>query len=152
METVEISFDLTSTDYSAELGFSVTLDEKTIIDILHVDKETPVTLKIAADDGDQELKFTMKNKTANHTTVDENGQVVKDAYLNISNFYLKNIKLGDIFLEHCKYRHDFNGTQDPVVVPFYGDIGCNGTIVFLFQSPAYYWILETIPYRKSNYV
>jgi hypothetical protein len=98
METVEISFDLTSTDYSAELGFSVTLDEKTIIDILHVDKETPVTLKIEADDGDQELKFTMKNKTANHTTVDENGQVVKDAYLNISNFYLKNIKLGDIFL------------------------------------------------------
>jgi hypothetical protein len=144
METIGIAFDLTSTDYSAELSFSVTLDEKTIVDILHVDKETPINLKIEVDDGDHELKFIMKNKTMDHTTVDENGQIVKDACLNISNFYIENVELGHTFLEQCKYHHDFNGNQDPVVDKFYGDMGCNGTLIFLFRSPVYIWILETI--------
>ena len=141
MEQIDISFDLTSTDYSAELGFSVTLDEKTIIDILHVDKETPVTLKIEADDGDHELKFTMKNKTMDHTTVDENGQIVKDSCLKISNFTIDSVELGHTFLEQCKYHHDFNGSQDPIEDEFYGDMGCNGTLIFLFQSPIYIWLV-----------
>ena len=141
MEQIDISFDLTSTDYSAELGFSVTLDEKTIIDILHVDKETPVTLKIEADDGDHELKFTMKNKTMDHTTVDENGQIVKDSCLKISNFTIDSIELGHTFLQQCKYHHDFNGSQDPIEDEFYGDMGCNGTLIFLFQSPIYIWLV-----------
>jgi len=141
METVEIEFNLTSTDYSAKLGFSVALDEKTIIDILHVDKETPVTLKIKVDNGDHKLKFTMKNKTTDHTTVDENNKIVNDACLNISNFTIDSVELGHTFLEQCKYHHDFNGTQDPVVDKFYGDMGCNGTLIFSFQSPIYLWLV-----------
>jgi len=150
METVEIEFNLTSTDYSAKLGFSVALDEKTIIDILHVDKETPVTLKIKVDNGDHKLKFTMKNKTTDHTTVDENEQIIKDACLTISNFTIDSVELGHTFLEQCKYHHDFNGTQDPVVVKFYGDMGCNGTLAFSFATPVYDWILETIVSANSR--
>jgi hypothetical protein len=86
----------------------------------------------------------MKNKTMDHTTVDENGQIVKDACLNVSNFYIDSIELGHTFLEQCKYHHDFNGTQDPVVDKFYGDMGCNGTLIFLFQSPIYIWLLANM--------
>ena len=144
MENIEIAFNLTSTDYSAELSFSVVLNDKTVVDIDHVDKETPIKFTIDVEDGDHELKFIMKNKIMDHTTVDENGQIVKDACLNISNFYIENVELGYTFLEQCKYHHDFNGSQEPIVDKFYGDMGCNGTIVFLFQSPVYLWILETI--------
>ena len=144
MENIEIAFNLTSTDYSAELSFSVVLNDKTVVDIDHVDKETPIKFTIDVEDGDHELKFIMKNKIMDHTTVDKDGQIVKDACLNISNFYIENVELGHTFLEQCKYHHDFNGSQEPIVDKFYGDMGCNGTIVFLFQSPVYLWILETI--------
>jgi hypothetical protein len=83
----------------------------------------------------------MKNKTMDHTTVDENGQIVKDAFLKISNFYIDNQELGYTFLEQCKYHHDFNGTQDPVEDEFYGDMGCNGTVTFSFQSPIHLWLI-----------
>ena len=94
-----------------------------------------------AEEGDQELKFIMKNKTMDHTTVDENGEIVKDAYLGISNFSIDKIELGHTFLEQSKYHHDFNGTQDPVEDKFYGDMGCNGTVTFSFQSPIHLWLI-----------
>ncbi len=150
METIDISFDLTSSDHTCGLGFEVFYNNKQMLNIDHVASDTPVAFTLDAEEGDQELKFIMKNKTMDHTTVGENGQIVKDACLNISNFTINSaeltvpMKLGYTFLEQCKYYHDFNGSQDPVVVEFYGDMGCNGTIVFLFRSPVYIWILETV--------
>ena len=151
METIDISFDLTSSDYDCGLGFEVFYNNKQILNIDHVASVTPVAFTLDAEDGDQELKFIMKNKIMDHTTVDENGKIVKDACLNISNFTINSaeltvpMKLGyTTFLEQCKYHHDFNGTQNPIEDEFYGDMGCNGTIVFLFQSPVYLWILETV--------
>jgi hypothetical protein len=141
METVELAFNVTSTDYSAELGFSVALDDNTIIDIPHVDKETPITLNIEVDDGDHELKFTMRNKTENHTTVDKNNNILTDARLKINNLILDDIELHDSFTSNTVYYHDFNGTGKPIQDQFYGDIGCNGTVVFKFHSPIYIWFL-----------
>ena len=123
METFDISFDLTSSDYDCGLGFEVFYNNKQILNIDHCRSSTILAFTLDAEEGDQELKFIMKNKTMDHTTVDENGQIVKDACLNVSNFYIDSIELGHTFLEQCKYHHDFNGTQDPVVDKFYGDMG-----------------------------
>ena len=141
METFDISFDLTSSDYDCGLGFEVFYNNKQILNIDHCRSSTILAFTLDAEEGDQELKFIMKNKTMDHTTVDENGQIVKDAYLNISNFTINSVELGHTFLEQCKYHHDFNGSQDPVVDKFYGDMGCNGTLIFSFQSPIYLWLV-----------
>jgi hypothetical protein len=141
VETFDISFDLTSSDYDCGLGFEVFYNNKQILNIDHCRSSTILAFTLDAEEGDQELKFIMKNKTMDHTTVDENGQIVKDAYLNISNFTINSVELGHTFLEQCKYHHDFNGSQDPVVDKFYGDMGCNGTLIFLFQSPIYLWLV-----------
>jgi hypothetical protein len=141
VETFDISFDLTSSDYDCGLGFEVFYNNKQILNIDHCRSSTMLAFTLDAEEGDQELKFIMKNKTMDHTTVDENGQIVKDAYLNISNFTINSVELGHTFLEQCKYHHDFNGSQDPVVDKFYGDMGCNGTLIFLFQSPIYLWLV-----------
>ena len=141
METFDISFDLTSSDYDCGLGFEVFYNNKQILNIDHCQSSTMLAFTLDAEEGDQELKFIMKNKTMDHTTVDENGQIVKDAYLNISNFTINSVELGHTFLEQCKYHHDFNGSQDPVVDKFYGDMGCNGTLIFSFQSPIYLWLV-----------
>jgi hypothetical protein len=144
MENIDMSFNLTSSDYTCGLGFEIFHNDKQILNIEHVASDTPVAFTLDAEEGDQELKLIMKNKTMDHTTVDEDGQIVKDARLNISNFYIDNLELGHTFLEQCKYYHDFNGSQDPVIDEFYGDMGCNGTLIFSFQSPVYMWILETV--------
>ena len=141
METFDISFDLTSSDYDCGLGFEVFYNNKQILNIDHVASDTPVAFTLSAEEGDQELKFIMKNKTMDHTTVDENGQIVKDAYLNISNFTINSVELGHTFLEQCKYHHDFNGSQEPVVDKFWEIMGCNGTLIFSFQSPIYLWLV-----------
>ena len=144
METFDISFDLTSSDYDCGLGFEVFYNNKQILNIDHCRSSTMLAFTLDAEEGDQELKFIMKNKTIDHTTVDDDGQIVKDACLNISNFYIDSIELGHTFLEQCKYHHDFNGTQDPVVDEFYGDMGCNGTLTFSFQTPIYIWLLTNM--------
>ena len=152
METIVTSFDLTNSDYTCGLGFEVLHNNKKILDIDHVQSVTPVTFTLDAEPIDQELKFVLKNKTSDHTTIDDAGQIVKDAYLTIANFSFNDIELDNIFLEKCQYHHDFNGSKDHVVLPFYGDLGCNGEVVFEFRSPVYYWILESIPYRKCYHV
>ena len=141
METINISFYLTSSDYTCSLGFEVFHNDKQIVSIDHVHADTPVAFALDTEDGDQELKFILKNKTMDHTTVDENGKIVKDACLNISKFFIDNQELGHTLFEHCKYHHDFNGTQDPVVEKFYGDMGCNGTVTFSFESPIIMWLI-----------
>ena len=141
METFDISFDLTSSDYDCGLGFEVFYNNKQILNIDHCRSSTMLAFTLDAEEGDQELKFIMKNKTMEHTTVDENNKIVNDACLNISNFTIDSAELGHTFLEQCKYHHDFNGSQDPVVDKFYGDMGCNGTLIFSFQSPIYLWLV-----------
>jgi hypothetical protein len=141
VETFDISFDLTSSDYDCGLGFEVFYNNKQILNIDHCRSSTMLAFTLDAEEGDQELKFIMKNKTMEHTTVDENNKIVNDACLNISNFTIDSVELGHTFLEQCKYHHDFNGSQDPVVDKFYGDMGCNGTLIFSFQSPIYLWLV-----------
>jgi|TARA_B110000114_G_C14869513_1_gene308220 hypothetical protein len=141
VETFDISFDLTSSDYDCGLGFEVFYNNKQILNIDHCRSSTILAFTLDAEEGDQELKFIMKNKTMDHTTVDENGQIVKDAYLNISNFTINSVELGHTFLEQCKYHHDFNGSQEPVVDKFWEIMGCNGTLIFSFQSPIYLWLV-----------
>jgi hypothetical protein len=141
VETFDISFDLTSSDYDCGLGFEVFYNNKQILNIDHCRSSTILAFTLDAEEGDQELKFIMKNKTMEHTTVDENNKIVNDACLNISNFTIDSAELGHTFLEQCKYHHDFNGSQDPVVDKFYGDMGCNGTLIFSFQSPIYLWLV-----------
>ena len=152
MEKIDISFDLTSSDYSCGLGFEIVYYDKLVFNTERVKTRTPVAFALDAEPGEQQLRFVLKNKTADHTIIDNDNKIVKDAFLTISKFCINDIELGDKFTMQCGYHHDFNGSQEPVVVPFYGDLGCNGEVVFEFQSPIYYWILESIPYRKSKHV
>ena len=86
METIVVSFDLSNSDYTCDLGFEIFYKDKKILDIDHVQSVTPVSFALDIEPGDQELKLIMKNKTMDHTMVDEDGLIVKDARLNISNF------------------------------------------------------------------
>ena len=145
MNKISVSFDLTSSDYAIPLGFEVLLDDVVLFSVDHVTEATPVNLEINGDgEGQHEFKFVMKNKTQEHTVVDDAGNIVTNAMLSIANVAFDQIKLGHTFVKHAVYHHDFNGSQDPIEDNFYGDMGCNGHVSLQFTTPIYLWLLENI--------
>ena len=145
METVNISFDLSSSDYLCNLDLEVCYNNKTMFQVNHVNTLIPVSFPInLSADVEHTLQFIMKNKTFEHTILNANNEIIKDAYLNINNFTINSVELGETFYKTCVYLHDFNGTEEPIKDEFYGDIGCNGTVQFVFQSPIYLWLVTNM--------
>ena len=144
MDKITVSFDLTSSDYDAALGFEVLFDDVSLLSIDHVTEPMPVSLEILDDEAEHEFKFVMKNKTPEHTVVDADGNITKDAMLSIANVTFDEIKLGQVFIKQSVYHHSFNGSQNPIEAKFYGDMGCNGHVSLPFTTPIYLWLLENM--------
>jgi hypothetical protein len=99
---------------------------------------------ISDDDGEHELRVVITGKTSDHTIVDEAGNIIKDATLQISNVVIDELDVNQLFLSKCVYTHDFNGTQAEIQDTFHGIAGCNGTISLKFSTPIYLWLLENM--------
>ena len=140
--TVSISCTLDTNNPTAVLGFEAWVDNQKFFDTDHVQAQQQVTVEIADDDGEHELRFVLKNKTTNHTQVDDDGNIVADTTLTIANLAFDEIRLEHMFTKQAVYTHDFNGTQKEVQDKFYGEMGCNGTVSLKFSTPIYLWLLE----------
>ena len=141
--TVSITFNLSTTDAMAELGFEAWIDQRKFLDLDHVKETQPVTVELDdQDDAEHELRLVLKNKTAEHTQVDEQGNIITDARLVITDMAFDEIRLGHMFFEQAVYTHDFNGTGKTTEDKFYGEMGCNGTVSLKFATPMYLWLLE----------
>ena len=141
--TVSITFNLSTTDAMAELGFEAWIDQRKFLDLDHVKETQPVTVELDdQDDAEHELRLVLKNKTAEHTQVDEQGNIITDARLLITDVAFDEIRLGHMFFEQAVYTHDFNGTGKATEDKFYGELGCNGIVSLKFATPMYLWLLE----------
>jgi hypothetical protein len=144
MDKTTVTFDLTSSDYTAALGFEVLLDDVSLLSIDHVNKPMPVSLEIPDDESEHEFKFVIKHKTPEHTVVDADGNITADAMLSIANIAFDGVDPGYFFIDQSVYHHDFNGSQAPAEHKFYGAMGCNGYVSLGFTTPIYLWLLENI--------
>ena len=141
--TVCITFNLATTGATAELGFEAWIDDRKVLDLDHVKETQPVAVELADQDGvEHELRFVLKNKTTAHTQVDDHGNIVADARLQITDMAFDEIQLRNILAEQAVYTHDFNGTGATIQDKFYGELGCNGTVSLKFATPMYLWLLE----------
>ena len=141
--TVTITFNLATTDATAELGFEAWIDERKCLDVDHVKETQTVTVELDdQDDTEHELRLVLKNKTTAHTQVDEQGNIITDARLLITDVAFDEIQLRNILAEQAVYTHDFNGTGKETEDKFYGELGCNGTVSLKFATPMYLWLLE----------
>lgn len=98
-------------------------------------------------DNEVEQEFTVElhidGKTLDFTTVDEQGNIVKDSLVSITNFTLGDIDITQVIFDNSEYIHSFNNPEVPSSVhKFFGDVGCNGFITFKFTAPSYLWLLE----------
>jgi hypothetical protein len=142
--TVKISCAISTSDTAAPLGMEIWLNDLQIFNQDHITENIKFCYDMLDTDAEHELKFVMKNKTAQHTTVDQAGNIIKDACLSIADLAFDEIQLGHVFTELAVYTHDFNGTGNNTQEIFYGTIGCNGTVCLKFTAPVYLWLLENM--------
>ena len=142
--TALISCSINTTDPLAKLGIEVWVDDQQILNQDHVTELIEFKYNLLDDDAEHELRFVMKNKTAEHTTIDEQGQILTDACVTVSNLAFDEIELKQILVDQAVYTHDFNGSRAAIQDKFYGEMGCNGTVSLRFTTPIYLWLLENM--------
>ena len=142
-DTVKIACTVSTSNLLANIGLEVWLDDQQLFDTNHVNDQQ-LEWSISEDEADHELRFVMKNKTTDHTQLDEHGKIIQDSRITIQNLCFDEIALGQLFTDHAEYVHDFNGTKDIVTDKFYGEMGCNGTVLLKFTTPMYIWLLENM--------
>ena len=142
-DTVKIACTVSTSNLLANIGLEVWLDDQQLFDRNHVNDQQ-LEWSISEEDADHELRFVMKNKTTDHTQLDEHGKIIQDSRITIQNLCFDEIELGQLFIDHAEYTHNFNGTKDIVTDKFYGEMGCNGTVSLKFTTPVYLWLLENM--------
>ena len=141
---LQISCSISPTDPLAQLGFEIRLDNQVIFLTTQVLGLTKFECSIPDDEAEHCLEFVLKNKTDKDTSIDESGNIIKDACIIVSDLTFDKVELKQIFIDKAIYTHNFNGTQSEVKEKFYGTMGCNGTVQLNFTTPVYLWLLENM--------
>lgn len=144
MSKYQLSCTIGTSDPTTKLGLEIWLDDFPIFNLDHVTETMPLKFEIEEDEADHELRFVMKNKSANDTVLDADGNIIKDATITISDVAFDDIKLGQVFIDRAVYTHDYNGSKSEVKDKFYGEMGCNGTVSLAYNTPTYIWLLEAL--------
>ena len=144
MEKIAFSCTIENNSDFEDLGLEFWLDNDKFFDSNVKKKGASVNYEFDEDEANHCLKIIFKNKTTCHTNVDESGKIVSDALISINNISFNQINVDKLFSEHAVYTHNYNGSSDEIVDKFYGDLGCNGEVVFKFTTPFYMWLLENM--------
>jgi hypothetical protein len=144
MDKVKISLDVTNRSQHHNLGIELWIDRDKFFDNNVSPGQHHIMHEFEAADGEHVLKIVLKDKTTEHTTVDDAGNIIEDALINVSNIMLDEIDVTQLVSELAQYVHDGNGHETIAVHKFYGDMGCNGHVQLHFSSPVYLWLLENM--------
>lgn len=140
MNDVVLTFNLENSNPEKTLGFRVWLDQQKVFDNPHVAQLETVTISLSDQEAQHVLELELYGKHQQHTILDDNGKIIEDAVLTISNFNVDDIEIENHMLG--TYTHNFNGTAPQTTETFFGHMGCNGRVVIEFQTPIYLWLLE----------
>lgn len=143
MQNSEITLTVKTNDPTAGLGFELWLDDQRVVDSV-ISSTVNFAVAVADDHQEHSLKMVLKGKQPAHTVVDDQGHIVSDAVLEITDLAVDGIGLSYLVDEFTVYRHNFNGTGAEVQDRFFGIMGCNGTAELKFSAPIYVWLLENM--------
>jgi len=144
LDTAKLSFDIETSNAECPMGVEIWLDDAMLLSNNHVQGKITFIHDISDDVDERKLRIVIFGKPSDYTQVDDAGNIIKDATLQISNVAIDDLDVNQLFLEKCVYTHDFNGTQPEIADTFHGIAGCNGTISFEFSTPIYLWLLENM--------
>ena len=142
MEKIVFSCSVNNISDFEDLALEFWLDDNKFFDNNVKKGNIRVSYEFDEDEADHILKIVLKNKTIDHTTVDETGKILSDTLVSINDISFDEININQLFFEHAVYTHNYNGSGADVEEKFYGDLGCNGTVELKFSTPFYMWLLE----------
>jgi len=143
-EQVKITCQVSNSNPQAALGLRVWLDNQTIYENSHVKDNFDFDYGFDDADGENEFVIELFGKLPEHTKIDDAGQILEDAILNIKNITVDGIDISQVFQKSSKYYHNYNGTKEDTIETFYGSMGCNGKVCLKFNTPIYLWLLENM--------
>jgi hypothetical protein len=144
LDTVNFKFELTPSDDQCPMSVEVWLDNDLVWSAPQLHQTVMFSHNFGDDNGEHRLRIVLGGKTAKHTVVDDAGNILKDATVQISQVTIDELDVNQLFLEKCVYEHNFNGSQPDIKDSFHGVASCNGTISFVFSTPIYLWLLENM--------
>lgn len=142
MDSIQFSCNVVNDSTVEDLALEFWLDDYKFFDQLIPSGTTPIIYEFNEDESDHTIKIVLKNKTIDHTTVDEHNNILSDAVLQIKDVLFDQLNIDYIFNENCIYTHNFNGNSKEISEAYYGSMGCNGVVEFKFSLPFYMWLLE----------
>jgi hypothetical protein len=96
-------------------------------------------------DGEHAVKIQYLGKTWADTTVDDQGNILRDHLLMIDEVELDQIELGYLLFKASRFYPDREIRPDlPEIMEKMMRIGYNGTWQLKFQVPTYSWFLENL--------
>ena len=144
MSTVKFSCVVAPSDTAIPLGCEIWIDDTCVIDLDHVSEPVDVSHEFSDADGEHLLRIKLKNKLPEHTQVDDQGNILSDSLLSVTEIAFDEIDCSQIAHDHAVYRHNLNGAGPEIQDKFFSDLGCNGTVELKFTTPVYLWLLENM--------
>jgi hypothetical protein len=144
MSMVKFSCSIGTSKAEIPLGMEIWIDDHCLFDQDHVQQSQIVEHELNDDDADHVLRFVLKNKRPQHTSISESGEIESDARLFVKNIQFDGTDCDLLTYQSAEYCHDFNGTGELTQERFYGELGCNGTVSMRFTTPIYLWLLENM--------
>lgn len=140
-----LEFDIVPSNVQQPLGMEVWVNAQCLLDHNQVTSTLHVTHEF--DDEIEQphtVKIVLKNKTTQHTQVNEKLEIISDSLIEVNNFKIDNIDIDQVVREQAVYSHSFNSASEHSDHKFYNTLGCNGTVSLKFTTPAYLWLLENM--------
>ena len=144
MSTVKFSCVVAPTNTAIPLGGEIWIDDTCVFDQDWVSEPVRVEHEFSDADGEHSLRIKLKNKMPEHTRVDDQGNILEDALLSVTEIAFDEIDCTQIVQDKAVYHHNLNGTGSEIQDRFFGDMGCNGIVEVKFTTPVYLWLLENM--------
>ena len=144
MDRIKISLDVTNASDFHNMGIELWINRNKFFDNSVSPGKHHVVHEFECGEGDHWLKIVLKNKTHENTLIDDQGNIISDALIDINNVCLDEINIDTMMYNLAEYVHDGNGSKTIAVHDFFGHLGCNGRVQLKFSSPVYLWLLENM--------
>lgn len=143
MNTYTFSCKVSATEPDCPLNLNIFIDGKSVFNEM-ISSTRDISFDLDDDKQEHRIQFTMTGKSQHDTKIDEQGNIIKNPMIEISDVKFENINCDLWIWGNSVYRHDFNGTQEKFNDTFLGSMGCNGTVTFSYSCPIYVWLLDIL--------
>lgn len=144
MQPIEISFTVEPSISPCDFLLRFVIDDKVLWSSNNLVGTETVSVLLAdtQEHHEHSLRFEMQGKQSHHTEIDDDGNIVNDHTITISEFKVEGVLMQHFLQSHAVYEHDFNGSSQSIRDEFYGVMGCNGSVSMSFSTPIFLWLLE----------